>query len=407
MLKIRLYRSLLGIMAFAACALAQAATISVSNVTQLVDAVTTANGTSGGTVIELADGTYTLPDTLYVNASSVTITGKSGNRNNVIIQGDAMSDSAQVKNLIRAAGSNFRISNLTLRRSGWHLLQIAGENNADNPVISNVVFRDAYEQMLKVSIDQNNYASTSDNGIIENSLFEYTAGIGPQYYIGGIDVHGGKNWIVRGNTFRSIISPSQTVAEFAIHFWNQSANPLVEKNVIVNCDRAIGFGLDSRGNTGGIIRNNMIYHAANAGSFADVAIYLDQSPNTQVYNNSIMLENSYPRSIEYRFAQTTNVLIVNNLSNRPVGARDGATGTVGSNVENASMSWFVNPTQGNLRLAASNTSVVDKGRTVSGLTDDIDGQSRPQGNGIDVGADEWGATASVIRPNPPTDVRVQ
>jgi hypothetical protein len=257
-----------------------------------------------------------------------------------------MSATAHVKNLLRVTGANFTIRDITLQKSGWHLLQIVGEANADYAIVRNVIFRDAYEQMLKVSIDQSNYNNTGDNGLIDNSLFEYTAGIGPQYYIGGIDAHGGKNWVVRNNTFRSIISPSLTVAEFAIHFWNQSADPIVEKNVIVNCDRGIGFGLDSRGNTRGIIRNNMIYHATNAGQFADVGIYLDQSPGTQVYNNSMFMENSYPRSIEYRFAATTNVLVVNNLANKPMMARDGATGAAGSNVETASRSWFVNPTQG-------------------------------------------------------------
>jgi hypothetical protein len=379
--------------------------VNVGTAAELQNAVSAANSAGGNRIIRLADGTYTLTDTLYVNAPSITITGASGNREAVIVQGDAMSATAKVKNLVRVGASNFTLSNLTLRRSGWHLLQIAGEANADNPKVSNVVFRDAYEQMLKVSIDQNNYASTSDNGIIENSLFEYTAGIGPQYYIGGIDVHGGKNWIVRGNTFRSIISPSQDVAEFAIHFWNQSADALIERNVIINCDRGIGFGLDNRGNSRGIIRNNMIYHSANAGQFHDTGIYLDQSPGTQVYNNTIYMENDYPRAIEYRFSSTSGVLIVNNLTNKPIASRDGATGTVGSNVENAARSWFVNASAGDLHLASAQSGVVDAGRTVSGLTDDIDGTARPQGAGIDIGADEWGSGGS--RPNPPTNLRVQ
>jgi hypothetical protein len=177
-------------------------TINVSTAAQLQSAVATANGAGGNRIISLADGTYTLTATLFVNAPNVTITGASGNRANVIIQGDAMSASATVKNLVRAAGSGFVIKDLTLQKSGWHLLQVVGEVNADSPRVSNVVFRDAWEQMLKVTIDQSNYSITSDNGVVENSLFEYTAGIGPQYYIGGIDVHGGKNWIVRNNTFK-------------------------------------------------------------------------------------------------------------------------------------------------------------------------------------------------------------
>jgi len=380
-------------------------TITVGTVAELQNAVSTANSLGGNTTIVVRDGTYTLSDTLYVNAPNVAIVGQSGDRTKVVIQGDAMSGSAKVKNLVRAAGKNFQIRDLTLQKSGWHLLQIVGESDADNAVVRNVVFRDAYEQMLKGSIDQSNYNNTADNGLVENSLFEYTAGIGPQYYIGGIDVHGGKNWVVRNNVFRSIISPSQTTAEHAIHFWNQAADMLVEKNIIINCDRAIGFGLDGRGASGGVIRNNMIYHAANAGQFADVSIYLVESPGTQVYNNTIFMENSYPRSIEYRFASTINVMIANNLTNKPIMARDGATGTVSSNITTASSSWFVNPPQGNLHLATANSSVVDRGQAVVGLVDDFDGNPRPQGTGIDIGAHEWGSNATTI--SPPSNLRIQ
>lgn len=390
---------------FLTAATARSQAVTVRTASELQYAVAAANSSGGNVSILLADGTYTLADTVYVNAPKVTIAGQSGDRSKVIIQGDAMSASAKVQNLIRAAGKNFTIRDLTLRKSGWHLLQIVGESDADGALVSNVVFQDAYEQMLKVSIDQANYAMTADNGVIENSVFEYTAGIGPQYYIGGIDVHGGKNWIVRGNTFRSIISPSQTVAEFAIHFWNQSANALVERNLIINCDRGVGFGLDNRGNTGGIIRNNMIYASASAaGPFADASIYLDQSPGTQVLNNTIYVEHSYPRAIEYRFAETSGVLIANNLTNKAIGARDGATGTVYTNVTNAQLGWFRNARQGDLHLASAVPGVVDSGRTVSGLDYDFDGDSRPIGAGIDIGADEYGA--AVAAPKPPTNLTI-
>lgn len=376
-----------------------AETYSVGSVAELQNAVSKANAAGGNSTILLADGSYTLPETLYINAPKVTIASKSGNRDKVIIQGDAMTASARVKNLIRVGASDFILNSVTLQKSGWHLLQIAGELNADRVRITNVVFRDAYEQMLKVSIDQSNYSLTSDNGVIEDSLFEYTAGTGPQYYIGGIDIHGGKNWVVRKNIFQNIISPSQTVAEFAIHLWNQSADAIVEKNLIINCDRGIGFGLDERGNSRGIIRNNIIYHAANAGQFADVGIYLEHSPGTQIYNNTIFQEHSYPRSIEYRFATSSGVLITNNLTNKPILARDGALGTETSNLTTAAKSWFLDPASGNLHLAGQAPSVVDKGQPLAELSEDYDGQPRPQGAGIDIGADEWtGPDSTPVQP---------
>lgn len=390
---------------FAASHPAMAATINVSTAAQLQNAVATANSAGGNTTILVANGTYTLTDTLYVNAPNVTIAGNPGQRANVIIQGDAMSATANVGSVIRAARAGFQLHDVTLQRSRNHLVQIVGEENADNAVIKDCILRDSYEQMIKVSNSPTTSTDSGDSGLVENCVFEYTAGIAPQYYVGGIDAHQAKNWVIRNNTFRNIISPNTDVSEFAVHFWDNSANNLVERNTIINCDRGIGFGLNGKPNNGGTIRNNMIYHAANKGQFADVGISLQESPNTLVQNNTVYLENSITWAIEYRFASTQNVQIVNNLTNKPVLSRDSGTGTLSSNVSNAASSWFVNTANGDLHLASAVSSVVDKGQTISGLTDDIDGQARPQGAGYDIGAHEYGNTAARKIPNPPTDVR--
>ena len=378
--------------------------INVNTVTQLQNAVAAANTAGGNTTILLADGTYTLTDTLYVNVPHVTIAGQSGARDKVIIQGDAMSATAQVGTVIRAAASYFELRDVTLQRSRYHLIQVVGENGASYPYIHDCILRDAYEQMIKVSIDPTHPSVTSDNGVVENCVFEYTAGVGPEYYIGGIDGHGSHNWLIRRNTFRNIASPSGSVAEFAVHFWDGSANDIVERNLIVNCDRGIGFGLDSSPNTGGIIRNNMIYHAANAGQFADVGIAITDSPGSQVYNNTILFQDAFPWTIEYRFATTSNVLIANNLTSGPIVARDGATGVAATNVTSAVAGWFVSPSSGDLHLASAVPGVVGAGQSIAGLTDDFDGQSRPTGAGVDIGADQF-QPSSV--PNPPTNMRVQ
>lgn len=381
-----------------------AATISVSSAAQLQVAVNTANNAGGNTTIVIADGTYSLTDTLYVNTPNVTITSQSGIRENVIIQGDAMSASAKIGNVIRVAASGFKLDGVTLQKSGWHLIQIAGETNAQAPIIQNCILRDAYEQMLKVSNDPTLPAAHSDGGLVQNCLFEYTAGIGPEYYIGGIDAHAAHGWTVRNNSFRSIISPNTSISEFAIHFWDGSADNTVERNLIVNCDRGIGFGLDGQGNTGGIVRNNMIFRAAAAaGQFADTGIALTDSPSSQVYNNTVVLEDGFGWAIEYRFADTTGVMFTNNLTNKPIISRDGGAGTLTTNIQTAVNSWFVSVVTPDLHLASAVTALVDKGSAVAGLVDDFDGQKRPAGAGIDIGADEYSAAAT---PSAPTNLSV-
>jgi hypothetical protein len=317
------------------------------------------------------------------------MTSQSGDRDRVVIEGDSMSSTARVKNLVRVAASGFHLSGVTLQKAGWHAVQVVGEANADNVVLRNCVLRDAYEQLLKVSVSASAPDVTADGGLVENCLFEYSAGIGPQYYIGGIDAHGSKNWVVRGNTFRDIASPGGGISEFAVHFWSGSADNLVERNVIIDCDRGIGFGMDGRGNRGGVIRNNFVHHTSNTDPYADVGIALTESPGTRVYNNTVFTENNFGWSIEYRFTATRDVQITNNLTNRPIIARDGGLASLSGNYVSAMRSMFTLQSAGDLRLVGSIPGVVDSALPVAGLINDIDGKSRPRGAAADIGAFEF------------------
>ncbi len=365
-----------------------AASIHVRDVRDLERAVRFANKTGGNTTIELADGIYTLSRGLNIRAPNIAIVGRSEDPDKVVIQGDAMRPDAQVGNVITVNADGFLLDGITLQKSRYHLIQIKGENDADGVTIRNCILKDSYQQLFKVTKGPKNTGIASDNGIVEDCVFEYSAGVGPQHYIGGIDAHGARDWVVRNNTFRNIISPGRSVAEYAIHFWNGSARNTVERNLIINCDRGIGFGLGQRGNTDGVIRNNMIYHAENRGQFADVGIALHNSPGSRIYNNTIYLAHRYPNAIEYRFPKTTGVLIANNLTNRRIRSLKSGSATLSANITNVDLSTFVNPSIGDLHLQTENREIVDRGEPLPDLFDDYDEQSRPQGDGVDIGADE-------------------
>jgi hypothetical protein len=240
----------------------------------------------------------------------------------------------------------------------------------------------------------------SDSGLGEGCLFEFTKGVAENYYTGGIDCHRSKDWMVRNNVFRNIRSPGGSIAEHAIHFWNNCENITVENNHIIDCDRGIGFGMgNEKEHRGGIIRNNMIYHRLISGNdYADVGIALEYCVDVSVYNNTIFFSYSYPNAIEYRFQGTKRITITNNLTNKQIRMREGASGTLTNNVTSAEPGWFVAISEGNLHLASGSIgTIIDKGTSVDGLTFDFDNDSRPQGSGIDIGADEYKSTAIHIR----------
>ena len=199
-------------------------TITVSTVAELVNAVQQANA-SGNLTILLEDGTYTLSNMLWISGNNVTFRSRSGNRDAVVVRGQGMYGG--VSHVFNVPGDNFTVADMTI---GWvanHAIQI--HSDADNPLIHNVRFVDTFEQLLKVSYRPGD-STSSDNGLVEWCVFEYSARIGPQYYIGGVDAHQAHSWIVRNNVFRHIRSPEADLAEHAIHFWSESSNTLVEHN---------------------------------------------------------------------------------------------------------------------------------------------------------------------------------
>jgi hypothetical protein len=373
--------------------------VNVSTEIQLRDAM--ASLASNMTIV-LAPGTYSLRDALYVNGTftNIGIRGATGNSDDVVLAGLGMADGSVPYGIW--VGGNVRgmtIANLTIRDVFYHpIILNAG---TQSPLVHNVHLINAGQQFIKSN--PNPAGGGVDNGIVEYSIIEYET-TSRDAYTNGVDVHTGRNWIIRHNLFRNIRAPQGQLAGPAILMWNASSGTLAEGNTFVNCQREIAFGLIERtpdDHNGGIIRNNFIYRDQTVAG--DAAIGVFDSPNTQVLHNTILGSGTYLSPIEYRFARTTAVLVANNLLDGAILARDGATGTEVGNVTTASSALFVNPSAGDLRLKATAAVAIDRVAVIANCPADWEGKSRPQGSAADVGADEYKAGTT---PNPPRNLRI-
>ena len=362
--------------------------VNVSTVSELQSALQDCNANNGNYTILLADGEYELTNNLlYIsdNMVNLTIRSASGDRDAVVIRGQGMG--GNVGYIFNVAADNFTAADMTIGWIGYHAIQIHAEHDADNCLIQNVRFVNTKEQMLKVS--GNASATFSDGGVVQCCLFEFPDEVAYQYYTGGIDAHRAKDWEVRHNTFKHIRSPDNGLAEHAVHFWSDSENTLVENNLIINCDRGIGFGLGNSGHQGGMIRNNFVH------TTRDVGIGMENSPDTKVYHNTVVTEN-YFNSIEYRFEGTFNVHIANNLTNETIASRNGGTGNVESNFETADQNIFVDALNHDYHLSGVIPQVTDAGIVLTNADEDYDCHLRITDGMPDIGADEYNSTMTGI-----------
>jgi hypothetical protein len=184
--------------------------------------------------------------------------------------------------------------------------------------------------------------------------------------------------------------------------WRTCRDTLVESNVFIDCARGIGFGMgeggtgDDRvyddnpypsvgymGHIDGIMRNNFIF--AGISGF-DAGITLEQAHGSVVVHNTVVSTVEPFSSIEWRW-DNTDVRILNNLVSHNLRDRGGSAELV-TNIENAELAWFEDPSAGDLHLTTAASAAVDAGTPLeAGLCDtDIDGDARD--SSPDIGADE-------------------
>jgi hypothetical protein len=379
--------------------------INVSTGAQLQAAVAALQ--SGQTIV-IAKGTYNLTDTLWVpqGINNIAIRGATNNRDDVVINGNGMSGTI-LYGIWVGNVQGITIADLTLKNFVDHAIILNA--GAQSPVIYNVHLIDCGEQFVKSNPDTT--GGGVNNGIIEYSVIGYTTNA-PTSYTNGVDVHTGQNWIIRNNLFQNILAQG-ALAGPAVLAWNGSKNFTVENNTFINCQREIAFGLNppttiTDDNSGGIIANNFIYRSGS--QHGDVAIGVWNSPNSEVAYNTVILNGDYPNAVEYRFATTTGVQILYNLTDAAITQRDGATATVTGNVTSGvQVSWFANESTGDLHLTAAATGAIGHGVYLPEVATDYNGQGRPPSGPTDVGADEYkavtGPTVTAVSPaNSATEV---
>ncbi len=364
-----------------------------------------------GASIVLLDGSYRMSGdeaarSLAFHTPGVTLRSASGRAEQVILDGEYLTGE-----MIRIAASDVVIAGITLQHALHHAIHItpSPSGNVENVRLQGLRVVDAGNRLIKVDSTPGSPDTYADGGSLACSALELTAAGRQQIQststecdMGGLTVSHARDWTVEGNIFRGLYCESGGVAQHAIHFWGGSRDTLVERNLVQDCARGVGFGLESAlssrryvddpypgvepiGHYGGIIRNNVI--VAGVAQF-DTGIELNQARGSKVLHNSIVHPASAFSSIDYRFANTLAELR-NNIVVRFT-SRDQGQAELSNNLEAASSELFVDLAGADLHLAAAAEAAIDQGLVLPDAGADIDGFAHDVG-APDIGADERGA----------------
>lgn len=386
--------------------------VTIVDTSQVGDLQSIVNNATPGQVIALEDGRYDLNGAyLWISAAGVTIRSLSGNREAVILDGHYQSTE-----IITIAASDVTIADLTITRPYTHAVHVTStaEDPAHRARLYNLHVIDPREQAIKINTGTE--GGFPDDGELACSHLELSATGRPNVnptatgcYTGGIDAHQARGWIIRDNLIEGFWCPGG-LAEHAIHLWRGSRDTLVERNILRNNARGVGFGLSSSGDprvyqdspcaglssylghVGGRIRNNFIF-ANDSDLFAsssgfDCGICLASSCDTEIVHNTVLSTGPLFSSIEWRFAGSQGVKVSNNLCSHPLREREDASAVQLNNIDNVGLEAFVDGAAGDLHLQAGATMAVDQGAVLpaGSCEADIDGDLRD--SSPDIGADE-------------------
>ncbi len=368
-----------------------ATTWNVSDITGLRNAVAAA---APGDVILMADGTYSFSDTTGCNISdknNLTIRSASGNRAAVIMTGLGQ-DSRKTQFGFKIFRSDYlTIQDITIKNVYWHCIQV--NEGSEYMVLRNLYLWDAGEGPLKVT-SPGTAGPYCDYGLIENSTLGYTDR-GTRSVCEGIDIVGAKGWVIRNCDIYRARQQGNNIG-WGCFAKGNAQDTVIDGCYFEDCGIAISFGNGLTGSQwfrdgdatyehrGGIIRNNIVNRTK------DVAVYLSQSINFKVYNNTLWSTFSGADSSIDTNIPPCDGQIMDNICSQNYRLRNGAGGTVLNNIFHASASLFVNQPGGDFHLLPTATSAINMGiNSAVDVPTDWDWQTRPNGSALDIGADEY------------------
>lgn len=381
------------------------------------------NAPEGSTII-FNSGHYRIGQTIFVNQDNITLISRARHRDSVLLDGNMagapLVPSSFTNEVLALRGNNTTVAHISICHARDHGIHAYPSSSATEDKkglhLYDIRVFDCGQQLIKVNSNGNvDNLHWIDEGVLECSLIEFVDNSvmeehSDYFYTGGIDVHGGNQWVLRHNTFQNI-ERDATLMEHAIHFWSKSRGTIIENNRFINVYRAIGFGMkteesgtierhydDQLGDApyfdhiNGIIRNNVLYNES--GIHLESGIELMNVHNVQVYNNTIFSEDQPFNSLEYRWPNST-VIIKNNLLSHTIMPRNGAQGELEANLENVSSDLFKDISNLDFHLKSDALSAIGTGVRLddSLFGEDIDGE-KPD-NLVDIGADQI-SSSSII-----------
>ncbi|MDB6039375.1 MAG: hypothetical protein JWM99_3216, partial [Verrucomicrobiales bacterium] len=372
--------------------------IRVSTAEQIISA---AEEMTPGSTLIIEPGIYRLARPLVLSQRhEITIRSSSGDPASVTLQGRGWDQGDDHDDILHIADCDgVRIAGLTFEDCRSYGIKVEAERGPKNVQIYNCRFRNMGTRAIKGSAGQDPNVHAARGSIrfcdFENTKIPQANWLFNGDYIAAIDMMALEDWVISDNKFRNI-NGRNGGGRAAIFIWVRSRRIVVERNIILNCDRGISFGNPGQSTangagerltyvSNGIIRNNMV-----AGG-ADCGIELWYVDGIKVCHNSIWRpEQNWNRGIRLG-AGTTHTEIIDNLVHGRI-QNEGGNAQINHNLAQRLEGYFRDPSSGDLALNAQASAAIGQASVLNDVPRDIRGRLRK--NRPDLGAWESGSDAT-------------